>query len=144
MSLGKNEHKDAGIFLFMRPANERRCYIVTSPLIGWAHTEMIPKMEGWNGVYSFPWVLMVAEGNDINDLVSNMQLCVIRNYVDTGLIIHKAIYEYWYHQPSNLWIVNSMCPWDQKTHSKMLFKCWLSNFRHTINNKPTMVQYCAI
>ena len=33
-----------GIILCMRPANERRCYIVTSSLIGWAHTQNDP----WN------------------------------------------------------------------------------------------------
>ena len=27
------------IVLCMRPANERRCYVVTSPLIGWAHAQ---------------------------------------------------------------------------------------------------------
>ena len=31
-------HIDLGIILCMSPANERRRYIVTSPLIGWAHT----------------------------------------------------------------------------------------------------------
>ena len=29
----------SGIILFMRPANERRRYIVTSLLIGWVHTQ---------------------------------------------------------------------------------------------------------
>ena len=28
----------------MRPANERRRYIVTSSLIGWAHAKMIPEL----------------------------------------------------------------------------------------------------
>ena len=32
-----------GIILCMRPANERRRYIVTSPLIGWVHTKIIPE-----------------------------------------------------------------------------------------------------
>ena len=32
----------AGIILWMCPANERWCYIVTSSLIGWAHKKMIP------------------------------------------------------------------------------------------------------
>ena len=32
----------AGIFLCMRPANERRRYMVTSSLIGWAHTQNSP------------------------------------------------------------------------------------------------------
>ena len=27
----------------MRPANERQCYIVTSSLIGWAHTQNTPR-----------------------------------------------------------------------------------------------------
>ena len=31
-----------GIIVCMRPANERRRYIVTSSLIGWAHTQNIP------------------------------------------------------------------------------------------------------
>ena len=31
-----------GIILFMRPANERRGYIVTSSLIGWAHIQNDP------------------------------------------------------------------------------------------------------
>ena len=34
----RNMHKVTGIILYMRPANERRRYIVTSSLIGWAHT----------------------------------------------------------------------------------------------------------
>ena len=34
-----------GIILCMRPANERQCYIVTSPLIGWAHTQNDPCMS---------------------------------------------------------------------------------------------------
>ena len=29
----------AGIILCMHPANQRQCYIVTSSLIGWAHTQ---------------------------------------------------------------------------------------------------------
>ena len=32
----------SGIILCMCPANERQCYIVTSPLIGWAHTQNDP------------------------------------------------------------------------------------------------------
>ena len=32
---------DTGIFLCMRPANERRRYYVTSSLIGWAHTQWL-------------------------------------------------------------------------------------------------------
>ena len=32
----------SGIILWMRPANERRRYIVTSALIGWAHTQNDP------------------------------------------------------------------------------------------------------
>ena len=31
-----------GIILCMRPANERRRYVVTSSLIGWAHTQKYP------------------------------------------------------------------------------------------------------
>ena len=31
-----------GIFLFMRPANEKRRYLVTSSVIGWAHTQKDP------------------------------------------------------------------------------------------------------
>ena len=30
----------SGSILCMRPANERRCFNVTSPLIGWAHTQI--------------------------------------------------------------------------------------------------------
>ena len=33
---------DTGIILCMRAANERRCYIVTSSPIGWAHTQNDP------------------------------------------------------------------------------------------------------
>ena len=36
--------QNARIILWMRPANERRRYIVTSPLIGWAHSQNNP----WN------------------------------------------------------------------------------------------------
>ena len=32
----------SGIILYMRPANERRRYILTSSLIGWAHTQNDP------------------------------------------------------------------------------------------------------
>ena len=44
-----------GIFLWMRPANGRRRYIVTSSLIGWAHTQNDP----WGSrllcvLYAFP------------------------------------------------------------------------------------------
>ena len=34
--------KGTGIILFMYPANERLCYIVTSFLIGWAHAQNGP------------------------------------------------------------------------------------------------------
>ena len=34
----------SGIILYMRPANERRRYIVTSSLIGWMHTQNDPCM----------------------------------------------------------------------------------------------------
>ena len=33
---------DSGIILYMRSANERRRYIETSSLIGWAHTQNDP------------------------------------------------------------------------------------------------------
>ena len=38
---------DAGIILYMRPANERRRYIVTSSLIGWAYIHN-NHLLGWN------------------------------------------------------------------------------------------------
>ena len=34
-----------GVILWMRPANEGRRYIVTSSLIGWAHTQKIPDIR---------------------------------------------------------------------------------------------------
>ena len=34
---------DTGIILWMRPANERRRYIVTSSFIGWAHSQNNPR-----------------------------------------------------------------------------------------------------
>ena len=40
-----NETHHAGIILCMRPANERRRYIVTSSLIGWAHTQNDPSLS---------------------------------------------------------------------------------------------------
>ena len=39
---GNSIYTYAGIILCMRPANERRRYIVTSSLIGWAHTQNDP------------------------------------------------------------------------------------------------------
>ena len=40
------DHEHAGIILCRRPANERRRYIVTSSLIGWAHIyKMIPEHD---------------------------------------------------------------------------------------------------
>ena len=35
-------HNAPWIILYLRPANERRRYIVTSALIGWVHAQMIP------------------------------------------------------------------------------------------------------
>ena len=35
-------HYRAGIILFMRPANEKRCFNVTSSLTGWTHTQNDP------------------------------------------------------------------------------------------------------
>ena len=35
-----------GIILWIRPVNERRRYIVTSSLIGWAHTQNDPWVSG--------------------------------------------------------------------------------------------------
>ena len=43
----------AGIILCMPPANERRRYIVTSPLIGWAHTQNNPC--SWYVKYLITW-----------------------------------------------------------------------------------------
>ena len=40
--INMNQQTDAGIILCMRPANERRRYIVTSSLIGCAHTQNDP------------------------------------------------------------------------------------------------------
>ena len=39
----------SGIILYMRPANERWCYIVTSSLIGWEHRQNDPSIL-WNGL----------------------------------------------------------------------------------------------
>ena len=36
--------------LCMRPANERRRYNVTSPLIGWVHTQNDPCYDIWQDV----------------------------------------------------------------------------------------------
>ena len=36
-----------GIILWMRPANERGCYIVMSSLIGWVHTQNDPCCRRW-------------------------------------------------------------------------------------------------
>ena len=41
----------SGIILYMRPGNERRCYIVTPYLIGWAHTQNDPCNICDNGLY---------------------------------------------------------------------------------------------
>ena len=37
-----NNHENTRIILYMRPANGRRRYIVTSSLIGWAHIQNDP------------------------------------------------------------------------------------------------------
>ena len=42
----------AGLFLGFRPANERRCYKVTMPLIGWAQTWNQP----WKALQTLPSV----------------------------------------------------------------------------------------
>ena len=44
-SCGLIKKTNAEIILCMRPANERPHYNVTSSLIGWAYTEMIPANE---------------------------------------------------------------------------------------------------
>ena len=46
-----------GIILCMRPANERRCYIVTSSLIGWAHSQNDP----WKGHVKLSGELVLEE-----------------------------------------------------------------------------------
>ena len=38
----ENKHYTTGITLGMGPTNERRCYIVTSSLVGWPHTQHDP------------------------------------------------------------------------------------------------------
>ena len=38
----ENKHYTTGIILGMGPTNERRCYIVTSCLVGWPHTQYDP------------------------------------------------------------------------------------------------------
>ena len=55
--------QESGIILYMRPANERRRYIVTASLIGWVHTQ------------NDPW---------------RMQNCVYLIYVFLGIILHSA------------------------------------------------------
>ena len=47
-----------GIILCMRPANERRRYIVTPPVIGWAHTQNDPLRKSKDYVYGI-WVYKV-------------------------------------------------------------------------------------
>ena len=47
----------SGIILCMCPANERRRYIVTSSLIGWAHHQNDP----WIFIIAFLWVLFPPE-----------------------------------------------------------------------------------
>ena len=42
MCCGFSAAKSPGIILCMRQANERRCYNVTSSLIGWVHTQKDP------------------------------------------------------------------------------------------------------
>ena len=42
--------RKSGIFLHMRSANERRCYIVRSSLIGWAHTRNDPWKCMWKSM----------------------------------------------------------------------------------------------
>ena len=45
-------HGTAWIILSMRLANGRRCYIVTSSLIGWAHTQNDPCTVYYNLLYT--------------------------------------------------------------------------------------------
>ena len=46
----------AGIILCMRPANERRRYIITSSLIGWAHTENYLWRSEINETKAWQWM----------------------------------------------------------------------------------------
>ena len=48
--LGTARGSRPGISLSMRPANERRRYIVTTPLIGWAHIKTDSLIFRWVGV----------------------------------------------------------------------------------------------
>ena len=54
----------AGIILCMRPANERRCYIVTSSLLGWPHIQNKQRVlmhghQGWNVRHSLCHIYMI-------------------------------------------------------------------------------------
>ena len=51
-------HILTGIFLWMRPANERRCSIVPSSLIGWAHTQNDPFSH--TTAISIGWINLVT------------------------------------------------------------------------------------
>ena len=47
LTLKEQTNEEAGIILCMRSANERRRYIITSSLNGWAHTQNDPWRKKW-------------------------------------------------------------------------------------------------
>ena len=51
--------KSTGIILCMRPANGRRCYNVTSALIGWVHIQNDP----WSMKYANPMCPIINKAN---------------------------------------------------------------------------------
>ena len=65
----------AGIILWMRPANERRRYIVTSSLIGWAHTQNDPCAWLWRFIFLQLWSSGMPGIVSLRKESSNIKYC---------------------------------------------------------------------
>ena len=94
-----------GIILSMRSANERRRYIVTSSLIGWAHTQMRPIYHGISSVFTrhgyiyilyavhrrlSTWYWLASWINDYRK-ISNIRHTKSQNLNDSRLVLQSFL-----------------------------------------------------
>ena len=104
---------DAGIIQCMRPANERWRYIVTSSLIGWAHTRNDPCIstvkKSWKSNSKFSW-----EQNTIFKLMMiTLQVEIINDWIKYKRGTHQFSLHY---APRGQWVnIPEDLPWQHQT-----------------------------
>ena len=82
--------------VFMRPANERRRYIVTSSLIGWVHKCTLCHVSGVHVIKWKLWILVPSRNHRAGSLVWNIYHCPIGSNTlilsFTIISLHNAYY----------------------------------------------------